>query len=114
MRSYIEEDGKRKEVAGVRCKLDSAEFAGTVITPSYVRMPIVKGKPTAMNISCASSELAGTTRFQPALQGTAVGGAAAAGLVAAVVSTAIVAGRDRWGFSGNGGTIGINLKAKGE
>ncbi len=112
VRAYIKEDGNRKEVAGARCKMDSAEFAGSAITPAMVRMPIVKGRPTAMNITCTTPKYSGTTRFTPSLQGTAVGGASTAGLVAAVISTAIVAGRDRWAFSGDGGRLSVEMLPK--
>lgn len=112
VRSFIKEDGNRKEVAGARCKLDSAEFSTTLITPSIVRMPIVKGQPTAMSITCNTANLAGATRHRPSLQGTAVGGASTAGLVAAVVSTAIVAGRDRWSYGTNGSALSVEMKPK--
>ena len=110
VRSFVKEGNTRKEVAGARCTLDSAEFRTSLITPAIVRMPIVKGRPTSMRISCDAGSMKGAKQFNPSLQGTMVTGTGTAGLVATVVSTAIVAGRDRWSYGTNGSVISVDLK----
>ncbi|WP_421704445.1 hypothetical protein [Aliiroseovarius sp.] len=110
LRSFIEQDGQEAEVVGARCTLDSAELSGEFVTPAYVRLPTMKGKPTPLHISCTTGEQTGTRKVDPALQGVAFGGASPAGLVAAVVSTAIVASADNWGYGADGVVIRIELE----
>ncbi len=110
LRTYTKVDGKQSEVSGLRCVLDSAELKATVITPVVVRVPTFKGKPTALRISCEGGALAGETVINPQISGTAVGGASAAGLVAAVVSTAIIASRDQWNFGADGQPMSVIVK----
>lgn len=98
VRTFVSEDTKVNEVVGARCSASSAELKGAFVTPSIVRMPIFKGKPTSLRVSCTGGKLAGNRTVKPTINGTAVGGASAAGLVAAMVTSAIVVGRDQWGL----------------
>lgn len=111
VRSYTEVDGKKNEVIGANCTLDSAELSGVLVTPSKVRLPEMKGKPTPLYVTCRTDTLAGAKEVAPALRGTAVGGPSVAGLAAAIISSAIVASRDKWGYSSTGATTSVTMKA---
>ncbi|MEM8978994.1 MAG: hypothetical protein AAGD04_05885 [Pseudomonadota bacterium] len=98
LRTFIGKGSDREEVVGASCQVQSAELRGTIVTPSKIFVPVLKGKPTSLNVSCSKEELTGSRTVEASLEGTAVGGPSAAGLLAAVVSTAIVAGRDQWSY----------------
>jgi hypothetical protein len=98
IRTYKKEGNKRIEITGATCDLESAEMSARITSPAIVNLPVLKGRPTRMNIECGANDLSFTKLVSPQLNGTAVGGASPAGLLAAVVSTAIVAGRDQWSY----------------
>ncbi len=97
MRTVVKEGNNTKETTGIKCTLDSAELKASVITPAKVRIPVMQGQSTQIYGKCTGGGMTGTQTVQPNLQGTAVGGSGTVGLVAAIVSTAIVASQDKWG-----------------
>jgi len=114
VRSFTKVDGKRSEVVGAKCLLDSAEFSGELVTPAKVRLPELKGKPTPLYITCRTDELAGTKQVAPALRGTAVGGPSVAGLAAAIITSAIVVSKDKWGYGATGIATSVEMKSPAE
>ncbi len=90
-----------QEIVGARCTIESAEFTATFITPAKVNMPTLKRRPTKAYITCTTGSQNGQETLTPALNGTVVGGASAAGLLMAAVSAGIAAGRDIWSFNAN-------------
>lgn len=118
VRTFVREDKSVKEVLGAKCSVASAELKGSFVTPVLVHVPVFKGKPTALRVVCDAGTLAGEKLLQPQLSGTAVGGPSAAGLVAAVVTSMIVAGKDRWavplgaGVSAQSNLLGFGIELK--
>ncbi|OED47818.1 hypothetical protein [Leisingera sp. S232] len=90
-----------REVVGAKCTIESAEFKATFITPAKVNVPTLKRRPTNAYIKCAAGGRSGEETLAPILNGTVVGGASAAGLLAAAITAGIAAGRDIWSFNPN-------------
>ncbi|KIC19295.1 hypothetical protein [Leisingera sp. ANG-DT] len=90
-----------QEVTGAKCTIESAEFKATFITPAKVNVPTLKRRPTDAYVKCAAGSQSGEKTLAPILNGTVVGGASAAGLLAAAVTAGIAAGRDVWSFNAN-------------
>jgi hypothetical protein len=99
----VDAKDSQKEIVGATCTLDSAELSARVTTPARIHMPQLKGKPTALKIACTAGSSKGALSLEPHLTGTAVGGPSAAGLVAAIVTSAIVASQDKWSYGGGAG-----------
>ncbi|UTS80444.1 hypothetical protein [Phaeobacter piscinae] len=97
-----------REVVGARCTVESTEFKATFITPAKVNVPVLKRRPTPAYVQCNAGEQSGRTMLKPELNGTVVGGASAAGLLAAAITAGIAAGRDNWSFIGNH-TSGVSI-----
>lgn len=90
-----------EEVTGARCTLESAELSASFVSPAFVNLPKFKGKPTDLHISCTLAEQSGSTDVAATLDGVLIGGASAAGLIAAAVSSGIAAGRNNWTYTGD-------------
>ena len=96
VRTYVRVKGKQQEITGPVCSIESNELKVAFKTPAIVYMPVFKGKPTSAFVKCTAGERTLSKVASPSLNGTAIGGASAAGLVMAIVSTAIVAAADLW------------------
>ncbi|MBY6138185.1 hypothetical protein KUV26_01935 [Leisingera daeponensis] len=100
-----------QEVVGAKCTIESAEFKAAFITPAKVNVPTLKRQPTDAYVKCATGSQSGDATLAPMLNGTVVGGASAAGLLAAAVTAGIAAGRDVWSFNANH-TSGVSIQVE--
>lgn len=98
------------EISGATCKLDSAEFSAEFVTPATLRIPILKGKPTPIRLTCTSPGYANSYRFNSTLEGVIVAGPSIAGLVAAAVTAGVAATNDKWSFGANDIAVWIPLE----
>ena len=98
VRTYVRKGSKHVEIKGARCNMESAEMSATFITPATVNFPVFKAKPTRLRIDCVANDSKFSQTVIPKMDGTAIGAASPVGLLAAVVSTAIVAGRNHWSY----------------
>ncbi len=99
----------RKEVIGTRCRIDSAEMSAEFVTPAVLRVPKFHGKPTQLRVNCSSGDLSSNFNVKPTLDGVIVGGASAAGLIAAAVTAGVAAAKDNWSYGADDISVWIPL-----
>ncbi len=54
-------------VSGSSCVADSAEISVSFVTPAQVMLPVIKGQPSPLTISCTNGAQSGAIRKQPIL-----------------------------------------------
>lgn len=87
-----------KALAGSTCRAESSEIVVNFTTPAQVALPILRGQPSAMTVSCSNGALQGAVRTQPILIESNESGNLALeqdNIVAGVIFGAIAAGQER-------------------
>ncbi|MCK4713501.1 MAG: hypothetical protein KAT26_11545 [Marinosulfonomonas sp.] len=97
-RATVSKDGKPVEVSGARCTLKNDVFNTSFVSPSTIRIPTIKGKPRPMRVTCAINGNSGYKDGTPHRRGKIVTGTGRVGVLATLVSAAVVAGIDLWEF----------------
>lgn len=90
-------EGKREEITGAKCELLGTGIKASFVTPAIVRIPMHKGVPASVILTCndgTTSRSASVGIVNVTAQNIQNGGAAAGGLVGALIASAVVASRD--------------------
>lgn len=103
------DQGEKIEVSNATCVADSAEIRSQFSTPARLRLPVYKGKPTPLHVTCTGNGHTQTFTVNPSLDGVIVGDASPVGLVAAAVTAGIAAANDKWSYGVNGAVYWIRL-----
>lgn len=83
------------EVSGVTCRLDSAELFAEFVTPITLKIPVLIGKPSPIQLTCANQEYTGSLQIHPR-NGDSTGSSS---LAKVLVEAAISGGtpfKERW------------------
>lgn len=88
-----------EEVKGASCRLDSKEFSATVVTPAFVNLPVIRGKPSPLTVSCAGGNRKGRNTFPPFKPQTVFIGDPITMLVGNIASAVVTEASDRWQYA---------------
>lgn len=81
LRSFVVEAGRRREVTGATCALESAYFTGSFRTPARLVVPDLGPQSPVLSFACAAGPLRGTEAVRASLRGTSgLGGWPAVGI----------------------------------
>ena len=98
VRTYVYEDGKGNvEVPGASCSLSAAEYSATMTSPAKVRVPLYRGKSSALAVRCEKpgyKKRLITVNVYDVTRSQRYAGAAGGGLLAVVAVAAIDAMSD--------------------
>lgn len=111
-RTYAKgENGKLKKFAGANCRIKSQEFQTEFATTSFVEMPVIKGRPSILNVSCKAGDKQGSTDIKPGKPRAMFVGDPLAMAIANLASVAITAASDQWYYRlPDDPTIGVALE----
>lgn len=106
VRTFIDKEGKRTEVAGATCTIQSSEFKSKFVTPAKVRFPMTEGKPAPLDATCKFDGKSRSITLQPKLRAnyvgvsssTHAGAALLITLVAAAATHEVAKKRDKWAY----------------
>lgn len=109
VRTFIDKDGKRTEVAGATCTIQSSDFKSKFVTPANVRFPETVGKPAPLDATCKFDGKSRTVTLHPKLRANYVGVSSSTHTGAALLITLIGAAathevakkRDKWAYVDN-------------
>ncbi len=99
------------EIRGANCLLKSEEFEARFVTPAKVALPVIKGRPSPLKVTCVADGIEITRTQDPFKPQTVFVGDPAAALVATIVSVAVTAASDRWYYIHGEPTIVFVMKS---
>lgn len=95
-----------EEIRGARCELTSKEFHTSFVTPAKVALPVIKGKPSVMKVTCAAGDQK-ITRYQAPFKDHTVfvSNDLLTAAVATIVSVGVTEAVDKWHYFSGEPTI---------
>jgi len=101
-RTYEKSDSASKqtgdEIKGARCTLKSKELETSFVTPALVDMPVIKGKPSRLEVTCSANGKTITRVQDPFKPQTIVVGDPVSMVVGNILSAAVTAASDWWHY----------------
>lgn len=110
----VEKNGRMqfKEVAGVKCGVKTKEFSANFQSPAELRVPVLKKKPSPMQLTCSQGALSGAEIISPGIPvATVTGGGLLVGLATLAVTTAVSSAIDEWSYDHAGQAV-VRLMTK--
>lgn len=111
-RSYQPADDKSAEFAGAKCDAVTREFKASFETPAVVKLPVIKGRPSTMNVTCRSGDKTAGKIVKPGMKTAYATGSGSVGalLVANAITVGVSAAANRWQYVDDGSSVGVNFK----
>ncbi|QGX99024.1 hypothetical protein EI983_12390 [Roseovarius faecimaris] len=87
------------EIKGAQCTMKSKELEASFVTPALIDMPTIRGKPSALEVTCRANGKSVTRVQEPFKPHTIIVGDPVSMLVSNIVTAAVTAGSDKWSYT---------------